>query len=44
MASVAPETRIQFERHGYFVADRVDHKQGQLVFNRTTGLRDSWVK
>jgi glutaminyl-tRNA synthetase len=44
MASVAPETRIQFERHGYFVADRVDHAPGKLVFNRTTGLRDSWVK
>ena len=44
MASTAPETRTQFERHGYFVADRVDHKPGHLVFNRTTGLRDSWVK
>jgi glutaminyl-tRNA synthetase len=36
------EERFQFERHGYFVADRVDSKQGAPVFNRTVTLRDSW--
>jgi len=36
------ETRLQFERHGYFVADRVDHAAGQPVFNRITGLKDGW--
>jgi glutaminyl-tRNA synthetase len=34
----------QFERHGYFVADRKDHSPEKLVFNRTTTLRDNWVK
>jgi len=40
---VARETRLQFERHGYFVADRVDHAPGAPVFNRITGLKDSWA-
>ena len=35
---------FQFERHGYFVADRIDHAPGKLVFNRITGLKDTWVK
>jgi glutaminyl-tRNA synthetase len=34
---------VQFERQGYFIRDR-DSKPGRLVFNRTVGLRDSWVK
>jgi glutaminyl-tRNA synthetase len=33
------EDRIQFERHGYFVADR----ENPSVFNRTVTLRDSWT-
>ena len=37
-----PEERFQFERHGYFVADRVDSKDGAPVFNRTVTLKDSW--
>ena len=37
-----PEERFQFERHGYFVADRVDSKPGAPVFNRAVTLRDSW--
>ncbi len=44
MAQAKPEDRIQFERHGYFVADRKDHGPGKLVFNRVTGLKDTWVK
>jgi glutaminyl-tRNA synthetase len=38
------EQRFQFERHGYFVADRVDSKAGQPVFNRIVTLKDSWAK
>ncbi len=39
-----PGTNYQFERKGYFVVDSVDSKPGQLVFNRTVGLRDSWAR
>ena len=35
---------FQFERHGYFVADHIDHAPGKLVFNRITGLKDTWGK
>lgn len=35
---------FQFERHGYFVADRVDSVTGKPVFNRTVTLRDAWQK
>ncbi|MCO7226692.1 glutamine--tRNA ligase/YqeY domain fusion protein [Pleionea sp. CnH1-48] len=41
---VAPETRFQFEREGYFCSDRIDCVDGKLVFNRTVTLRDSWAK
>jgi glutaminyl-tRNA synthetase len=45
LASAEPETIFQFERLGYFVADRHDHKPGEkAVFNRTVALRDSWAK
>ena len=36
--------RFQFERHGYFVADLVDSKEGKPVFNRAVTLKDSWGK
>ncbi len=36
-----PDQKFQFERHGYFVADRVDSKPGQPVFNRIVTLKDS---
>ncbi len=39
-----PEDRFQFERHGYFVADRKDSVEGKPVFNRTVTLRDVWQK
>ena len=42
LASAQPGDRFQFERHGYFVADTVDHRDGRRVFNRTTTLRDTW--
>ena len=38
------EERCQFERHGYFVADRVDSKPGAPVFNRAVTLKDAWKK
>jgi glutaminyl-tRNA synthetase len=41
---VDADARLQFERHGYFVADRVDHRTGSPVFNRITGLKDGWAK
>jgi len=39
-----PEQVFQFEREGYFCADRYEHNQDCLVFNRTVTLRDSWAK
>src|SRR5690606_15330226 len=39
-----PEERFQFERHGYFVADRIDSRDGAPVFNRSVTLKDSWAK
>ncbi|WP_427911612.1 glutamine--tRNA ligase/YqeY domain fusion protein [Ramlibacter sp. MMS24-I3-19] len=45
LKSAKPDEKFQFERHGYFVADRVDHLKGgsgKSVFNRVTGLKDSW--
>ncbi len=45
LAAAKPDDKFQFERHGYFVADRVDHGVGgKAVFNRVTGLKDSWGK
>ncbi|MGV8711211.1 MAG: glutamine--tRNA ligase/YqeY domain fusion protein [Nitrosomonas sp.] len=38
------EQSFQFERNGYFVADRVDMKPDKPVFNRAVTLRDSWGK
>ncbi|MCE2679863.1 MAG: glutamine--tRNA ligase/YqeY domain fusion protein [Burkholderiales bacterium] len=44
LGSVEPDARFQFERHGYFVADRRDHGVGRPIFNRITTLKDSWGK
>jgi glutaminyl-tRNA synthetase len=44
LADALPEQRFQFERLGYFIADRVLSKPGAPVFNRTVTLRDSWAK
>jgi len=43
LAEAPVEGRFQFERHGYFVADRKESKAGSPVFNRTVTLRDPWV-
>jgi len=42
-ADCAPEQGFQFERLGYFVADRYDHVAGTPVFNRSVTLRDTWA-
>ena len=44
LKGAAAEDSFQFERHGYFVADRVDSKAGAPVFNRAVTLKDSWAK
>jgi len=44
LQQAGPEERFQFERHGYFVADRVDSKTGAPVFNRAVTLKDAWQK
>ncbi len=45
LAAAKPDQKFQFERHGYVVADRADPGvNGKVVFNRVTGLKDSWVK
>jgi glutaminyl-tRNA synthetase len=44
LAHVPASAHFQFERHGYFVTDRVDHAEGKLVFNKITGLKDTWAK
>ncbi|MDR1398752.1 MAG: glutamine--tRNA ligase/YqeY domain fusion protein [Treponema sp.] len=43
LAAAAPLTRYQFERLGYFVRDP-DTSDGKPVFNKTVGLRDTWLK
>ncbi|WP_368562798.1 glutamine--tRNA ligase/YqeY domain fusion protein [Pseudoxanthomonas sp. UTMC 1351] len=42
-AIAAPEQSFQFERTGYFVADRRDHQGDRPVFNRSVTLRDTWA-
>ena len=47
LAKVPAGTRFQFERHGYFVTDLNDHLiggEGKSVFNRATGMKDSFSK
>ena len=43
LATVKPGDRVQFERLGYFCADK-DGAEGKPVFNRTVTLKDSWAK
>jgi glutaminyl-tRNA synthetase len=44
LAGVPAESRVQFERHGYFVTDRIDHRADAPVWNRITTLKDSWAR
>ncbi len=43
LLGVAPGSRCQFEREGYFVADP-DSTPERPVFNLTVGLKDTWGK
>ena len=43
-AQLPAEAGVQFERLGFFTADRRDHAPGRPVFNRTVTLRDTWAK
>ena len=43
LAEAKPQDRVQFERQGYFCVDQ-DSKPGELVFNRTVTLKDTWAK
>ncbi len=43
LATAKPGDRFQFERVGYFCLDP-DSTPGNLVFNRTLPLKDSWAK
>ncbi len=42
LAQALPEQGFQFEREGYFVADRYEYSAERPVFNRTISLRDTW--
>lgn len=44
LANAKAGATYQFEREGYFCADRVDHTTDKPVFNRTVTLRDTWAK
>ena len=44
LATARADDKFQFERHGYFVADRVDHSPETPVFNLSVGLKDGWAK
>ena len=47
LATAKADEKFQFERHGYFVADCVNHSnrgEGKPVFNRAAGMKDSWGK
>ena len=44
LADAAPGSAYQFLRLGYFCADNVDSRPGNLVFNRSVSLKDSFKK
>jgi glutaminyl-tRNA synthetase len=44
LANAQPDDKFQFERNGYFVADRKDHRPEAPVFNLAVSLRDSWAR
>ncbi|MEJ2599607.1 MAG: hypothetical protein P8Z00_14820 [Anaerolineales bacterium] len=43
LANAEPGSRYQFERQGYFCVD-ADTTHGQVVFNLTVALKDTWAK
>ena len=42
LAQARADDKFQFERNGYFVADRQDHGPGRPVFNLAVTLKDAW--
>ena len=44
LTQAGPGERFQFERLGYFCADREDWQPDAPVFNRIVTLRDTWAK
>jgi glutaminyl-tRNA synthetase len=44
LTQAEPEQSFQFERLGYFVADRLDFTRTRPVFNYSVGLKDQWQK
>lgn len=43
LSSAKEGDHFQFQRMGYFVVDKESQPQA-LIFNKTTGLRDTWAK
>ncbi|WP_440616348.1 glutamine--tRNA ligase/YqeY domain fusion protein [Cysteiniphilum sp. 6C5] len=43
LAQTEAETRFQFNRLGYFCADKVEHSANNIVFNQIVNLRDTWA-
>ncbi len=43
LKNAKPGDRFQFQRLGYFCVDK-DAREGNLIFNRTVGLKDNWAK
>jgi len=44
LARLSAQTRVQFERKGYFFTDPIDHSQSAPVFNRIISLKDTWKR
>ena len=44
LAKVPVDQRFQFERHGYFVTDLIHHTESKPMFNRVTGMKDSFSR
>lgn len=44
LGNAKPGDNFQFERMGYFVADRKNYTSEKPVFNRSVTLRDTWAK
>lgn len=42
LKNAAPDERFQFERLGYFCLDSQNSKLGNLIFNRTVSLKDTY--
>ncbi|MCS5489482.1 glutamine--tRNA ligase/YqeY domain fusion protein [Algoriphagus limi] len=43
LSNATLDDKFQFQRLGYFTLD-TDSKEGQLIFNKTVGLKDTWAK